>query len=125
MIFLVFKVGGDLEDAMIIKVFLMMNSWEEKSMVFPGDEIFFNELADWKMKLSNEDSMLCSEDWNTRCFDSFAESELESFSFFLWRSSLNTLEDEDNVNFNGVKTDEEEDRWLDPFGCMIDVGWRD
>ena len=51
--------------------------------------------------------MLDLEEWDANEVKSFAESKLEFFSFFLWRSSLKTLEDEENLNFNGVKIDKE------------------
>ena len=40
-------------------------------------------------------------------------SELKYFYFFLWRSSLKTLEDKDTAIFNEVKLDEKEGRRLD------------
>ena len=52
-------------------------------------------------------------EWDANKVDYLVESELESFSLFLWRSSTKTLEDEENINFNGVNIDEEEGRWLD------------
>ena len=44
-IFLVFEIGGGLEDRMISKVFFIIISWEEKSKVVLSPEIFF-ELED-------------------------------------------------------------------------------
>ena len=71
---LVFKVGGDLEDRTIFEVFLLMISWEEKSKVLLGNEIFFNGLVDRRMKISNEDGpMLDLEDNNASHVDSFVE----------------------------------------------------
>ena len=43
-IFLVFEIGGGLEDRMISKVFLLIISWEEKSKVLLSPEIFFDGL---------------------------------------------------------------------------------
>ena len=66
------------------------------------------------MKLSNEEPTLCLEEWDANEVESFAESKLKYFSFLLLRWSLKNLEDENNINFNEVKLDEEEGRWLDP-----------
>ena len=46
LIFLVFETRGSLEDMIISRVFMLMISWEEKSNVFLGPEILFNELGD-------------------------------------------------------------------------------
>ena len=71
---LAFKVGRGLEDRMIFEVLLLMISWEEKSKVFLGPDIFFNDLGDRRMKLSNEDDpMLDLEEWNSSNVDSFVE----------------------------------------------------
>ena len=66
------------------------------------------------MKLSNEESMIDLEEWDSEGDGPFTKSESESFSFFLLKSSLKTLEDEDNVKFNVVRLHEEEVMRLDP-----------
>ena len=111
--FLVFEVCRSSEDRMISEAFLLMISWEEKSKVFMGPKIFFNELDDRRIKLSNEEPMMYLEAWDTSDTDSFAERETEFFFFLFWRSSMKAFEHEDNVNFNGIQLYEEEGRWLD------------
>ena len=45
LIFLFFEPCGSLEDWMISEVFLLMISWEDKSKVLLGPDVFFNELG--------------------------------------------------------------------------------
>ena len=65
------------------------------------------------MELSNEESILDLEEWDANEVDYFVWNKSESFSFLLQSLSLKTLEDEENVNFNEVKLDDKEGRWLD------------
>ena len=67
---------------------------EGASKVLLGPEIFFLSEDEKRMEQLNEESMLDLEEWDFKEVNSFAESELESFSIFLWGLSLQTLEDE-------------------------------
>ena len=80
-------------------------------MVLRHSTILFYELIARRMKLSNEEPMLDLEEWDASEDQSFSESELQCFLFILWRSSMKTIEDEDIINFNGVKVYEEEGKW--------------
>ena len=85
LIFLVFKVYRGLEDKIISKVVLLMVLWEDKSKISLGPEIFLELEDERRMEVSNEESTLDLEEWDPNKVDYLAESELESFSLFLWR----------------------------------------